>query len=123
MKQPPPFLRQWRKRIRFHLIFFFNTLRLSVPIGLLLAVLSQISQMSSFDSLGESCCFTIPTAGLGIDLLYKEISRKNDYFFFYNLSIGKIDLWASSFLLTLFCCLSLNKIIQLCVHVWKLIVS
>lgn len=120
MKQYLSFLLQWKRKLRFHLLFFFNTLWLSIPIGLAIAAISQIAKYGSF---AESWYLAIPTGGLGIDLLYKEISRKNDYFFFYNLGIGKIDLWVSSFLLTLCSCLLLNKIIQLCVHVWKLIVS
>lgn len=69
-----------------------------------------------------SLCRIIPTAGLGFSLFYKEISHRNEYFFFYNLGIGKIDLWLSSSLLTVLFCILLNKILQLCLHVWKLIV-
>lgn len=119
MQQYVNFRRRWRGKCRIHFIFFLNSLKLSVPIGLLLTIFVQIVFYGNFI---QCLCCIIPTVGFGLGLFYKEMSSKNEYFFFYNLGIGKIELWVSAFLLTSIFCLLLNKMLQLCLHAWRLIV-
>lgn len=103
---------QMKHRFRFYRVFFWNTLPSSVTIGLALALLYP------GDFIGKWMLF-IPTAGLGCDLMYKEFTRKEDYFFFYNQGIRKIELWIATFILSASLCFILNQVIQLCVRVWK----
>lgn len=53
--------------------------------------------------------------GLAFDLLYKEIARKEQYYFYYNNSISKLQLWISAFLFSFIPYI----IFLLCMIVWK----
>ena len=61
----------------------------------------------------------IPTVGLGFDYIYKELTRKEEYFFYYNQGIGKYQLWIVTFIVMFICCNLLNQIIQLCIQALK----
>ena len=63
-------------RIRLYLAFFRTTLLTSIIIGVALAFVASI--LHSRDFVGSALLF-IPTFGLGMDLLYKEISYKEKY--------------------------------------------
>ncbi len=102
-------------KFRHYYVFFKSTLLLSIVTGLGLSVSSE--------HILASCMQLIPTAGLGINLLYKEIVHKEEYFFFYNQGIGRIELWIATFFMSATSCFILYNIISQCVHVWKSIVS
>ena len=61
----------------------------------------------------------IPTVGLGFDYIYKELTRKEEYFFYYNQGIGKYQLWIVTFIVMFICCNLLNQIIELCTQALK----
>jgi len=54
----------------------------------------------------------IMTGGPIISLFYKEISKKNEYYYYYNRNISKISLIAVSMILNLFTGIILIKIIS-----------
>ena len=105
-------------RIRLYLAFFRTTLLTSIIIGVALAFVASI--LHSRDFVGSALLF-IPTFGL--DLLYKEISYKEKYFFFYNKGISKVELLVATFVIFVSLCLVFNQIIRLCALVWKSIAS
>lgn len=107
-------------RIRLYLAFFRTTLLTSIIIGVALAFVASI--LHSRDFVGSALLF-IPTFGLGMDLLYKEISYKEKYFFFYNKGISKVELLIATFVIFVSLCLVFNQIIRLCALVWKSIAS
>jgi len=43
--------------------------------------------------------FSLLPGGILLDLLYKELAHKEEYFFYYNLSVTKVELWAVALLL------------------------
>lgn len=106
---------------RFHLYFAFfrSTWLLSITVGVAIAVLLALL---SGKTLMNSLLF-IPTAGLGLDLLYKEMSHKEEYCFFHNQGISTYWLWAVTFLLSAGSCFTLYQMIRVCVQVWKWTVS
>lgn len=107
-------------RIRLYIVFFRTTLLTSIVIGVALAFLAFI--LHSRDFIGSVLLFT-PTFGLGMDLLYKEVSYKEKFFFFYNKGISKAELLAATFVIFASSSLILHQIIRLCVLVWKSIAS
>ena len=110
---------------RFHLYyaFFRSTWLLSILTGSIMSVLSVLSSGAVSVEMVEICLFLIPTAGLGMDFLYKELSQKEEYFFFYNQGIGKVRLWTTTFLFSAGSCFILYQIIRICVQAWKWIAS
>jgi hypothetical protein len=90
----------WRKHIRLNRVFFRSTLLLSVSIGMLVGayglVMSEGHTMVSFIGL---CLLGIPFGWI-FDLLYKELTGKEQYYFYYNQGISKIELWVVSFVLS-----------------------
>ena len=106
-------------RFQLYIAFFRSTWLLSIITGVSITVSGwALSGVFTSETL-RSGLFLIPTAGLGIDYLYKELASKEEYFFFYNQGIGKLRLWTVTFLLSAGVCFILNQIIRLCVYVLK----
>ncbi|MCD7850790.1 MAG: hypothetical protein LUH63_14285 [Parabacteroides sp.] len=102
-------------RFRLYLAFFRSTLLISIVSGMLFAFLTN-------DFVSSALLF-IPTFGLGMDLLYKELAHQEEYFFFYNQGISKAELLIATFGIYTLSCIILYQIIRLCVLVWKSTVS
>ncbi|MBC8600966.1 hypothetical protein H8784_04430 [Parabacteroides acidifaciens] len=98
-------------RFRLYLAFFRSTLLISIVCGALFASLT--------DDFVSSVLLFIPTFGLGMDLLYKELTRKEEYFFFYNQGICKAKLLTATFAIYALSCIILYQIIRLCVLAWR----
>ena len=102
-------LQRWKTQYRFYRTFFLSTLKFSVLIGFLFASFSALRfYVSIIDSIG-----------LGFDYIYKELTRKEEYFFYYNQGIGKYQLWIVTFIVMFICCNLLNQIIELCTQALK----
>ncbi len=87
--------------------------------GFLFASFSQfLYYFTKIDSIGLWLQL-IPTVGLGFDYIYKELTRKEEYFFYYNQGIGKYQLWIVTFIVMFICCNLLNQIIELCTQALK----
>ena len=112
-------LQRWKTQYRFYRTFFLSTLKFSVLIGFLFASISALRfYVSIIDSIGLWLQL-IPTVGLGFDYIYKELTRKEEYFFYYNQGIGKYQLWIVTFIVMFICCNLLNQIIELCTQALK----
>ena len=110
-------LQRWKTQYRFYRTFFLSTLKFSVLIGFLFASFSALRfYVSIIDSIGLWLQL-IPTVGL--DYIYKELTRKEEYFFYYNQGIGKYQLWIVTFIVMFICCNLLNQIIELCTQALK----
>ena len=76
----------------FYFTFFKSTLALNLPVSLAVCI---------FSFSGDHLAKAMITAGFAFSVFYKELTRKNEYYFYYNAGISKIKLLAITFLLTL----------------------
>ena len=112
-------LQRWKTQNRIYRTFFLSTLKFSVLIGFLFASFSALRfYVSMIDSI-RLWLQLIPTVGLGFDYIYKELTRKEEYFFYYNQGIGKYQIWIVTFIVMFICCNLLNQIIELCTQALK----
>ena len=112
-------LQRWKTQYRFYRTFFLSTLKFSVLIGFLFASFSALRfYVRMIDSI-RLWLQLIPTVGLGFDYIYKELTRKEEYFFYYNQGIGKYQIWIVTFIVMFICCNLLNQIIELCTQALK----
>ena len=112
-------LQRWKTQYRFYRTFFLSTLKFSVLIGFLFAFFSALRLFVSMIDSIRLWLQLIPTVGLGFDYIYKELTRKEEYFFYYNQGIGKYQLWIVTFIVMFICCNLLNQIIELCTQALK----
>lgn len=91
-------------KLKFYFTFFKSTLLFSIGIGLAVNFVSlsffnpneTISSVPILFILGStlrSCCLL----GYPFSLLYKELSKKNEYYFYQNIGISKISLIGFTF--------------------------
>ena len=112
-------LKRWKTQYRFYRTFFLSTLKFCVLIGFLFASFSALLfYVSMIDSI-RLWLQLIDTVGLGFDYIYKELTRKEEYFFYYNQGIGKYQLWIVTFIVMFICCNLLNQIIEQCTQALK----
>ena len=112
-------LQRWKTQYRFYRTFFLSTLKFSVLMVFLFAFFRSLRLFFRIiDSIGLWLQL-IPTVGLGFDYIYKELTRKEEYFFYYNQGIGKYQLWIVTFIVMFICCNLLNQIIELCTQALK----
>ena len=113
-------LQRWKTQYRFYRTFFLSTLKFSVLVSFLFASMGAITSIILYNgNIMDSVKLwfrLIPTVGLGFDYIYKELTRKEEYFFYYNQGIGKYQLWIVTFIVMFICCNLLNQIIELCTH-------
>ncbi|WP_278705404.1 hypothetical protein [Parabacteroides goldsteinii] len=116
-------LQRWKTQYRFYRTFFLSTLKFSVLISFLFASMGAITSIILYNgNIMDSVKLwfrLIPTVGLGFDYIYKELTRKEEYFFYYNQGIGKYQLWIVTFIVMFICCNLLNQIIELCTQALK----
>jgi len=90
-------MKNWRKHILFDWVFFKSTLPISLVLGMATGgyrgIMSESYTMVLFIN---QCLLAIPF-GLILDLLYKELAQKEQYYFYYNQGISKVELWIVSF--------------------------
>ncbi|MDH6313903.1 hypothetical protein M2137_002694 [Parabacteroides sp. PFB2-10] len=91
-----------RRRITAHWVFFKSTLSFSIPVMGVLAWLGLgVSAKMPVGVLGWiSAVLAYFPVAIILDFLYKELSRKEEYYFYHNLSITRLELWIVSFLLS-----------------------
>lgn len=90
------------KRIKAHWLFFKSTLQIGIGAALGMCLLSY---MPPFPSPGGVIpliirFFSFLPAGILLDLLYREVARKEEYYFYHNLSITRVELWVVTLLLS-----------------------
>jgi hypothetical protein len=76
-----------KNQLKLLLVFYKSTLPLSITPAAMLAALNRFN-LGVFG-------FALMTAGTVLTLLYKEISKKQEYYFYYNKSISKHALMLS----------------------------
>lgn len=93
--------RGWKNRTRFHLLFFRSTLGISIPVAIAAIAMLMVSS-SAVKNVGGIISAFLACIPLGFlfDLLYKEMSRKGEYYFYYNRGIGRWELWIVSLFLS-----------------------
>ena len=106
-----------RKKITLYALFFKSTLTISLPVALLFcaygATTSGLSNgLFSFMLL----YFLFIPLGLVFDLIYKEMTQKEQYYFYYNQGISKIHLWIMALLFS-FIPYVVVKLIQYIIYV------
>src|ERR1700744_2254139 len=77
-----------RDQLKLLFVFYKSTLTLSVASSVMFAGMSFLHPVFMIPAFGA--CFL--SAGSAITLLYKETSKQNEYYFYYNKSIPKTAL-------------------------------
>ncbi len=88
------------KKAIYYYIFYRNSLKQSVPVTLLIVIISNIGNWSLLNALNV-LVYTFPTLGLIADIIYKMTMRKNEFYFYYNGSCSIIELYFISFIVSL----------------------
>jgi len=81
-----------KQKIRLYLNFHRSTLALNWLVSI---------AVSSFSFSFRNLALATLTAGFLVSLLYKEIRQRDEYYFYYNAGISKLNLILGSFLLNL----------------------
>lgn len=89
-----------RKRLSVHWLFFKSTLPIGLGGALGMCMLSTMVPSAPKPGVLSFILafFSFLPAGIILDLLYKEVARKKEYYFYYNLSITRIELWVVTLL-------------------------
>ena len=85
-------------RIKYLLLFYGRTLKISIFIVIIVFVIARQSMMIE-DALVIGLLY-FPTFGLGIDALFRLLFRKKDFYFYHNGSWSIGGLYFSSFILS-----------------------
>lgn len=110
-----------KNRFKLHYVFFRSVLVPSVAIGVLLGLFAAMSRYTlAVPSIAELSSF-VPF-GLVLSLAYKEIAHKEEYYFYFNQGITRVELWIVSLFLVVSFCIVFNLIVALCRIAWKWIV-
>lgn len=92
---------------RIFLPYNRSILKISIIFSIVLTISSLVLFNGVFksdniiNSLTYSYIFWLMTGGFLISVFYFELTRKNEYYFYYNLGISKIKLLLSAYLLHL----------------------
>lgn len=108
--------------LRMHLCFFKSTVLLTLVFQSIIVILvfSGVYAGTVSGEYTNQPVLFMPL-GLILDLIYKELTYKEIYYFYYNQGIRKIELWISSFCAWCGLLIIFYFILRLCVNAWKLI--
>ena len=92
-----------KNRSKFHFVFFKSRILSASGIGILFGLIAQMSidpeyQTPIIQIINKLLLF-IPV-GMLFKILIEEIVNKDQYYFFYNQGITKVELWITSFILS-----------------------
>lgn len=110
-------------KIRLYLYFFKSTV-VTTSVSQLAGILLLFFAMERNENVSlavDQPLILIPF-GLFLDLLYKEITQSETYYFYYNQGIRKPVLWLVSFCGWSVLMVIIYFIFKLCASVWKWIV-
>jgi len=79
----------YKSTIRLLVIFYKSTLLLSTSFAAMMAIFTLLSPALFIPMFAVA----FMTGGTILSLLYKELSRKHEYYFYYNLAITKTTLF------------------------------
>ena len=85
------------KKRKLYFLFYRSTLFVSIPFTLAFSVLLHMKSLDK-SKIGfiNGFLYLYPIIGTGSDLVYKELVRKKEYYFYYNHQCNKPELWAFS---------------------------
>ena len=108
--------------LKMHLYFFKSTVLLTLVFQSIIVIL-VFSGVHAGTVSGDYTSQPILFMPLGfiLDLIYKGLTYKEIYYFYYNQGIRKIELWISSFCAWCGLLIIFYFIIWLCANAWKLI--
>lgn len=98
--------------IRYFLLFYSRTLKISIPVGVLVVYLARMESVMIEDALKIGLQW-FPVLGLGLDALFRLVFRKKEFYFYHNGSWSVLGLYLSSFILSVFISLILHLIFKL----------
>lgn len=115
--------KSYSTQVKLHLYFFKSTFEIALACQLAGSLFLFISEKlsSPTNTLTSPIIFFIPF-GLFLDLVYKELTHKETYYFYYNQGIRKIELWVVSIVSWSVLLILFYLIFRLCVNAWKWIV-
>ena len=92
-------------RSKFHFVFFKSRILSASGIGILFGLIAQMSidpeyQTPIIQMINKLLLF-IPI-GMIFKILIEEIVNKDQYYFFYNQGITKVELWITSLILSFY---------------------
>ena len=107
--------RHYAIRAKLHLCFFKSTIVLTVACQVAAILFLGVSGRMSVSELMNQPVTFIPF-GLLPDLLYKDMSQKENYYFYHNQGIRKAELWLVTILGWTLLLMSINSIYRLCAN-------
>lgn len=111
-----------KHRLIFYFVFFKSIGIPAFAIGIALGWLGRISSSSpapaSVDQLIGHMLQFFPL-GVVFGLVWKEIGEKEQYYFYYNQGISKVELWVVSILSSFSFFYLFNLIVSLWKNIWK----
>jgi hypothetical protein len=111
--------KKWETRLRLHLYFFRSTLWVSIPTALILFLLLSYAEGQITIAEGVAFGLLCIPIGLFFDLLYRELARREEYYFYYNQGITRVELWVVSFFLSFSFYLAYKLLLEVWMFVWK----
>lgn len=108
------FLNEQLSKLKVYLLFYRSTLRINCSVSFLFAFVILIDQADTSIIDWIKTYFNLfCSIGLLCDLLYKEMARKEEYYFYYNCSASKLKLIIVSFIFSLFIYLIISQCLNL----------
>jgi hypothetical protein len=86
----------YKVKLRLLAIFYKSTLTLSICFSVMISVFGLAGSLALIPRMFG---FSLMTGGTLVSLLYKEITLKHEYYFYYNQAISKTTLIASCVLI------------------------
>jgi hypothetical protein len=90
--------------IRIYLLYFKSVLKTNALVSIMLTILSlllsfnETTHHSAFYIVISSYIIWIMTGGFLLSFLYFQISKKNEYYFYYNMGLSKVKLVVIAYL-------------------------
>lgn len=111
-----------KHRITFHWVFVKSICVSSVFIGILFALFSMMGpHFAKPPGVVQWISYFLSYMPIGFisNLVYEEIAHKEQYYFYYNQGIGRIELWVVSILFSASFYVIFNLIATVCRYIWK----
>lgn len=92
-----------KKKLPFYYAFYQSTLKVSVAVTLVMGVFISITggalgMGGSWRHVLVKMFLFYPVVGLAVDFLNKETVKKEEYYFYYNATCSKWELWVVAFI-------------------------
>ena len=85
-----------KKKLPFYYVFYRSTLKISILATVFVGGL--LLRRGTWKEVLIYMFQIYPFLGLAADYFYKEVMRKNEYYFYYNVACNKLELWIAAFI-------------------------